>query len=91
MPEESEVILGSIDGIPFGEDIFAPKSNKYGSEINISHPAVLPYYHRFKVWKKAGNWPISDTHRKEFEAYMFGIIRNAMEKEKPLTPQSKSE
>ena len=53
------------------DDIYAPE-NKYGYEVNISHPRIKPLYERFKRWKGIAGWvPLSDSERKEFESYIL--------------------
>lgn len=82
--------LGEIGGISFGEEIFTT-NNKYGYKIFISHPAVAPSLERYKAKVGAGQWPLSHTPRMEFEAYMYGIICDAMQKQKSLTLPIRSE
>lgn len=50
------------------ESIFA-KPNKYGYQINISHPKIRPLYERYK--EKVGERILSDAQRKEFEGYIL--------------------
>lgn len=53
------------------DDIYAPQ-NKYGYQVDISHPKIKPLYERFKKWKGIANWvPLSDEERREFESYIL--------------------
>ena len=46
--------------------------NKYGYQIDISHPQIKPLYERFKKWKNVPRWcPLSDQERLEFESYIL--------------------
>lgn len=53
------------------DEIILPK-NKYGYQINITHPKIKPLYERYKKWKNISNWcPLSDEERLEFESYIL--------------------
>ena len=53
------------------DSIFAPP-NKYGYQINIKHPKILPLYERYK--RKVGEIILSDRQRFEFEGYIFQML-----------------
>lgn len=56
--------------------IFQPP-NKYGYRVNVSHPAIIPLFRRYKNWKGIPPWcPLSDKERFEFEEYIFKHFRN---------------
>lgn len=50
-------------------------NNPYGFRLNINHPKIKELYDRYKKWKGfAGDKPISDKDRIEFEKYIFNIL-----------------
>lgn len=59
--------------------------NPSGYKININHPAIREYYHRYKDWKRIPqNCPLSHEERLEFEKYMAPILRRLLQgDEKP--------
>lgn len=67
--------------------------NKYGYQINVSHPAIIEVWERFKVKWNYGEIDTelptySDTARRiEFEKAMFSSkwFQNQIKKEKPPT------
>lgn len=57
------------------ESIYIFPPNKYGYQINISHPKINKLYRRYLKWKGIPEWcPLSDKERFEFEAYIFDLV-----------------
>ena len=50
--------------------------NPYGYKLNISHPIVSKFYKQYKEEIGAGNYPLSDAERFEFERRFFEWIKN---------------
>lgn len=53
------------------DSIYA-KPNNYGYKFNVNHPAILPYYNKYK--DKAGAQILSDNQRKHFESIIEKMI-----------------
>ena len=61
------------------DSIYCPE-NKYGYHINISHPVAAYFMKQYRDEIKAGNFPLSDTERHEFELrFLNWIAKNNLE------------
>lgn len=50
--------------------------NKWGYKLNINHPVINRFYKQYKEDIGAGNYPLSDAERLEFELRWFKWLEN---------------
>ena len=71
------------------------ENNPQGYKVNINHPAIRPFYERYKRWQGIPpNSPLSDAERFEFEKYYTGAVEKKEKRkreaaEKPAEPNSR--
>lgn len=57
-------------------DIHSNENDRYGYQIDITHPKIKPLYKRYKKWKEIPDWcPLSDNERLEFEGYILKKLK----------------
>lgn len=64
-------------------DFIVMPPNKYGFQININHPNVLPIYEAYKC--DLGERILSDKQRLEFERRIFVMLGNGTIRERKET------
>lgn len=63
-----------MSSIPASQKDMFTIENQYGYKINISHPAILPIYEKYKRSRGLPlQFPISDKERLVFEGQIFKV------------------
>lgn len=67
---------------PSGSGYYYNEDHGYNFLVNISHPAIEPFYMLFKQFRKKKAFPLNDEERRLFEADMIvNLFRTEFEKQ----------